>query len=137
METTTKYRSKLSRAKGLGASGHAVSHWMLQRLTAIALIPLSVWFIASLLHSLISGDVFAVADWLSSPINAVAMVLMLLATFIHAKLGLQVVIEDYIKCPAKKYTLLILNTFMCFILSAASIMAVLKLHFIDILAAGF
>lgn len=125
-------RSKLSRAKGLGSAHHGVSHWWLQRVTAVALIPLSIWFMYSLVTLLLQPDVIKVAEWLASPVNALVMVLLLIATFIHAKLGVQVVIEDYVHGPVMKYTLLLALLLACFALTTAGIIAVLKLHFLDI-----
>lgn len=127
--SSTDLRSKLSKAKGLGAAHHGVSHWWLQRVTAVAMLPLLPWFMYELLHAMLTPDAYAVRAWFSSPANAVIMVVMLLAVFYHAKLGLQVVIEDYIKGPVAKYALLLANVFFCFLGGAVSIIAVLRLHF--------
>lgn len=127
-------RSKLSQARGLGAAKHGVEHWWIQRLTAIALVPLSVWFLASLMAVANSPDPFRVADWLSSPCTAIALALFIVALFWHAKLGLQVVIEDYVHAPAPKYTLLIANTFFCVTAGAMALMALLRLHMFDLVA---
>ena len=132
MEKASDLRSKLSRVRGLGAAHHGVGHWWLQRVTAVALIPLLIWFVCQLTAHLLSPDVVAVAEWLSYPANAILTVLMLLALFTHAKLGVQVVIEDYVHAPALKYFLLLANVFICFIFAAISILAVLKLHFLDL-----
>ncbi|MDX1975676.1 MAG: succinate dehydrogenase, hydrophobic membrane anchor protein [Rickettsiales bacterium] len=123
-------RSDMSKARGLGSAHHGVSHWWWQRVTALALIPLSVWFVYSLVTVVLSPSVTTTAQWFASPINSIVMVLMLLATFIHAKLGLQVVIEDYVKSPFNKYALLLLNLFICVVFASVSILAVLKLHFL-------
>jgi succinate dehydrogenase / fumarate reductase membrane anchor subunit len=113
-----------------------VGHWWIQRLTAIALAPLSVWFVFSLLFLTQSPDPLRLADWLSSPLTTMALILMLIALFWHAKLGVQVVVEDYVHAPGAKFTLLILNSFGCFVLGAVSIMAVLKIHLLDLIS-GF
>ena len=128
---STDLQTKLKRVKGLGSAHHGVQHWWLQRVTAIALVPLSLWFTASLVTVMLSPNVVKVATWFASPVNAIAMVMLLIAMFMHAKLGVQVVIEDYIKCPVKKYSLLLANMFICFAFAALSILAVLKLHFLD------
>ena len=122
-------RSKLSRAKGLGAAHHGVGHWWVQRVTAVALVPLTFWFISSLIAMVIATENGAAAQWFTSPCNAVLLCLMLVAMFWHAKLGFQVVVEDYIKCPVAKYGLLLANNFIAFAFAAISILAVLKLHF--------
>jgi succinate dehydrogenase / fumarate reductase, membrane anchor subunit len=125
-------RTGMSKVKGLGSAHHGVSHWIWQRVTAIALIPLSLWFVYSLVTLMLAPAVLNVAAWFASPINTVAMALLLVALLVHAKLGVQVVIEDYVHGPFWKYTLLLLNTFACWALAAVGIVAVLKLHSLDV-----
>jgi succinate dehydrogenase / fumarate reductase, membrane anchor subunit len=134
MESASDLRTKLSKAKGLGAAHHGVGHWWLQRVSAVALVPLSLWFMYSLVTAMLAPDVAQVANWFAMPMNAIVMVLLLVATFWHAKLGMQVVIEDYVHRPFSKYALLLLNSFICFAFATVSIVAVLKLHFLDIAA---
>lgn len=124
-------RSKMSQVKGLGAARHGVSHWWLQRVTAVAIVPLSAWFLYSLVTVMLSSDVNVVADWFISPINTLVMVLLLGVLFAHAKLGVQVVIEDYVHSPFAKYFLLLMNVFFCVAGAAISILAVLKLHLLN------
>ncbi|HIF09766.1 MAG TPA: succinate dehydrogenase, hydrophobic membrane anchor protein [Sneathiellales bacterium] len=119
-------RTPLGQVRGLGSAKEGTNHFWLQRLTAIALIPLSVWFVASI-TCLAGADHNQVVDWLSSPITSVCMILMLGTTFFHLKLGVQVVIEDYVHSPWAKTGALIGVTFFCFVLGLASILAVLKL----------
>ncbi len=126
------FRSKLSVARGLGSAKTGVSHWWFQRVTAVALIPLLLWFLSAVVSVMLSPNVFVVAHWFSSPVNALLMVLMLFALFFHAKLGLQVVVEDYIHSPYLKYFALLFNSFFCFAAAAFCIIAVLKLHFLDV-----
>ena len=126
------FRSKLGQAKGLGAAGHGVSHWWAQRLTAIALIPLSIWFVMSLLCAVMFPTPEMVTEWLASPFRAIMLGLLIIALFAHAYLGVQVVIEDYVKHPFKKYGLLISCKFLCIILAAACILSIMRMHFIDI-----
>lgn len=126
----TKFRSKLSIARGLGSAKSGVTHWWVQRVTAVAMIPLSIWFLGAILSVMLSPDVIFVAKWFSSPLNALLLISLVGALFFHAKLGLQVVIEDYIKCPYSKYSLLLANTFFCFGGAILCVMAILKLHFI-------
>lgn len=96
-----KYRSPLAKAVGLGSAKTGTSHWWMQRVTAVALVPLSFWLIIFLDLSLNAPYQETVA-WLSSPLNTVGMVAWLLAVFYHAALGLQVVIEDYIAAEGVK-----------------------------------
>jgi len=131
MMATNDLRSRLSRVKGLGAAHHGVQHWWLQRVTAVALLPLSAWFVTSFITAMLSSNVVKVAIWFASPLNAILMVMLLAVMFAHARLGVQVVIEDYVKSPAAKYSLLLANTFICFAFAGLSILAVLKLHFLD------
>lgn len=135
MEKPGKLRSNLSKARGLGSAHHGVMHWWWQRLTAIAIIPLAMGFLCSLMHGLLSPDVVRAAEWLANPASALMMVLLLIAVFIHAKLGLQVVIEDYVKCNYSKYALLLANEFISYGAIALGILSVLKLHWLDVIAA--
>ena len=88
-------RSPLGRVRGLGAAKEGVAHWWAQRMTALALIPLTVWFVASIV-GLAGADYDTTVDWVGRPLPAVLLLLLIAATFHHAQLGLQVVIEDYV-----------------------------------------
>lgn len=131
---TPQYRSRLSQARGHGSAKDGVMHWWLQRVTALALIPLTVWFLASLLSATHTDDPFQVVDWLASPLHAVPMLGFIVALFWHAKLGMQVVIEDYVHTPGAKYVLLLGNTFFSIGAAIVSILAVLKLHMFNIVS---
>src|SRR5579863_1307454 len=91
----SRMRSPLGRALGLGSTKRGVEHWWVQRVTAVALIPLSLWFVAALLRQM-GGGLASVHHWLGRPVPAILMVLFLITTFYHAALGLEVVIEDYV-----------------------------------------
>jgi len=134
MTPSTDLRSRLKRVKGLGAAHHGVSHWWLQRVTAVAMIPLTLWFITALLTAMLSSNVIKVAEWFASPVHTLLMIMLLGATFAHAKLGVQVVIEDYVHKPIPKFLLLLANVFVCLLFAGITILAVLKLHFLDITA---
>src|SRR4029077_16355347 len=88
-------RSPLGRAIGLGSAKEGVNHWWAQRVTALALVPLTLWFVIAVI-GLIGADRQALGAWLHNPVAAMLMILLLVATFYHAALGLQVVIEDYV-----------------------------------------
>lgn len=88
-------RSPLGRARGLGSARAGSKHWWAQRVTSIALIPLTIWFIWSILH-LTGASRVDVADWMSSPLRLALMLALIAGTFHHLQLGLQVVIEDYV-----------------------------------------
>jgi succinate dehydrogenase / fumarate reductase membrane anchor subunit len=121
-------RTPLGQVRGLGAAKNGTAHWWMQRLTAIALIPLGIWLLASLV-ALIGADRGAVIAWLDRPIPAILMILLLTAGFYHLKLGLQVVIEDYVHAESTKLILQVLVNFACVGLGFACVFAVLKIAF--------
>jgi succinate dehydrogenase / fumarate reductase membrane anchor subunit len=121
-------RSPLSRVRGLGSAKEGVEHWWVLRVTAVALVPLVIWYVISLL-TLVGAGRDAVLEWLGSPFPAIASVLLIVATFHHAQLGAQVVIEDYVHTPWLKTTLLLINKFAAAVLGATAIFAVLKVAF--------
>jgi succinate dehydrogenase / fumarate reductase membrane anchor subunit len=120
----TSMRDEMSRVKGLGTAKEGPHHWWAQRLTALALIPLGIWFVASLV-ALAGADHMLISYWLGSPVTLGVMSLLVIAVFYHAALGLQVVIEDYIHGHAAKLTLIILVQFGAFALGAAAIVSML------------
>lgn len=118
-------RSPLSRAIGLGSAKSGVAHWWALRISSVALVPLTLWFVASIIaHA--GDDRAAVLAWLKSPVSSVAMVLLLLASFHHAALGLQVVIEDYVHGSAR-FAALILLRLGAIGLAALGILATLRI----------
>lgn len=121
-------RTPLGRAIGLGSAKEGVNHWWAQRVTAVALILLGLWFAISLV-ALAGADHAAVVAWLKGPIHAVIMLLVLIATFYHAALGLQVVIEDYVHAELQKIAAILAVRLICFALAAAGIFAVLRIAF--------
>ena len=123
-------RSPLGRVMGLGSAKEGVAHWWAQRLTAVALIPLVLWFVIALI-GLTGADRAAVIAWLHMPVPAIATVLMLIAVFYHMALGIQVMVEDYIHSEWLKITALVLNKFVAFVLAAAGIFAVLRIAFMS------
>jgi succinate dehydrogenase / fumarate reductase membrane anchor subunit len=121
-------RSDIGKARGLGSAKEGVAHWWAQRLTAIALVPLILWFVAEI-AGLAGADLVAVRAWIASPVVAVLLVLLIGATFHHAQLGMQVVIEDYVHSEACKLGGIILTKFIAIALAAAGIFSVLKIAF--------
>ena len=118
-------RSPLSKAVGLGSAKHGFSHWWWQRVTAIALVPLSIWFVFSLL-SVIDGGYASATAWLESPINATIMLLFVLTALYHGQTGMQVVIEDYVHTKWVNLTLLLLVKFAATVMAVLSVISVLK-----------
>lgn len=121
-------RSPLGQARGLGSAKEGVGHWWIQRLTAVALIPLSLWFVYSLVRFPLS-DYATMIAWIKSPLVAVALVLFFTAMFWHAALGVQVVIEDYVGNEGVKLLSIVFAKFALYALGVASVFAVLKIAF--------
>jgi succinate dehydrogenase / fumarate reductase membrane anchor subunit len=119
-------RSPLGRAIGLGSAKEGVEHWWMQRLTAIALVPLTLWFVIAVIQ-LAGAERDVLINWLRHPLPAVLLILLLFATFYHVALGLQVVIEDYVHHEGAKFTLSITMRLLCILLGGLGIFAVLKL----------
>ena len=119
-------RSPLGHAVGLGSAKEGVEHWWLQRVTAVALVPLSLWFVIAIIR-LVGADVDTVGDWVGRPLPAILLVLLLIASFYHASLGLQVVIEDYVHAELAKLGLVITVRLVCFAFAVAGIFAVLSI----------
>jgi succinate dehydrogenase / fumarate reductase membrane anchor subunit len=119
-------RTPLGRVEGLGAAHRGTEHFISQRVTAVALVPLAIWFLLSAL-SLIGADRNDAVAFLAEPVNAVLMALFIIAALMHMALGLQMVIEDYITGEGGKVALLILNKFAAWVIGAASIFALLKI----------
>lgn len=122
---TKTLRSPLGKVKGLGSAKSGTGHFMAQRLTALALIPLSIWFCFSL-ASMPQMDYSTFTAWLSSPISSSLMVLTILTTFYHLHLGVQVVIEDYISNHAMRIVGIIAVQFASILLAVTGIVSVLK-----------
>jgi succinate dehydrogenase / fumarate reductase, membrane anchor subunit len=119
------YRSPLGRARGLGSAKDGVHHFWVQRVTALALIPLALWFVFSVAQ-LAGGDYGMVRHWVKAPSVAIALVLFILAAVYHSMLGLQVVIEDYVSHEGLKLGSLLLMKFAHWIIGAAALFSVLR-----------
>jgi succinate dehydrogenase / fumarate reductase membrane anchor subunit len=119
-------RSPLGRARGLGAARAGSGHWWAQRLTALALVPLTLWFLWSMIH-LTGLPREALVIWLSSPLSLVLMLVLIVATFHHLQLGLQVVIEDYVHNEPIKLGSVLLLKALCVVLALVCIVSVLKI----------
>jgi succinate dehydrogenase / fumarate reductase membrane anchor subunit len=121
-------RSELGRVRGLGTSRSGAEHWWAQRLTAAALVPLSGWFVISLVAHL-GADAAAMTRWAARPWNTVLLLALLIALFRHLALGLQAVTEDYVRGEGAK---LVVTSAMKGVLALfwlAGVVAVLKLSF--------
>lgn len=121
-------RNPLARARGLGSAKAGTAHWMAQRVSALALIPLTLWFAYSVLLVIHGSRVQAYA-WMHQPLVAVLLVILTGTAFYHAYLGLQVVIEDYVHGEWSRFTSLLLIKFICVLLALSGIFAVLRIAF--------
>ena len=119
-------RSPLGKVLGTGSAKEGVHHWWLQRLTSIALVPLTLWFICGMLR-LVGASRADVAAWLHSPLTLALMLALLLMTFHHMRIGLSAVVEDYIQQPALRLTTLLTIRATTFFLGLACIVSVLRL----------
>ena len=119
-------RSPLGRAIGLGSAKEGVEHWWRQRITALALVPLTLWLVIAVI-GLVGAEHAVFVAWVRSPMPAVLLVLLLLATFYHTALGLQVVIEDYVHGEAMRLAALLVMRLLCIVFAVRGILAVLKL----------
>lgn len=121
-------RSPLKKVRHLGAAKEGVQHWWIQRVTAVAMVPLLLVMVVSVLK-LSAGDHAAVVTAFKNPLFAIVALLSILAVFWHLKLGLQVVIEDYVHHEGLKIASLLAITFAVFIVGGAAALSVLKLFF--------
>ena len=121
-------RTPLARARGLGSARDGLKHWWAQRLTAIALIPLIVWFAISLV--MLSGADYDIARaWIGSPLVMVLLILTIVIGLHHGQLGLQVVIEDYVHGDGWKLALIVAVRFVAVIFGLAAVVAILRIGF--------
>ena len=119
-------RSPLSNVRGLGSAREGTHHFWYQRVTAMALVPLSLWIMISIVM-MTSSDHATIILWFQSPINALLFLVFILALYFHAQLGVQVVIEDYIHSEWQKISCIILVKFLAILTGLASALAVLKI----------
>jgi succinate dehydrogenase / fumarate reductase membrane anchor subunit len=121
-------RTPLARVRGLGSAKDGVGHWWAQRLTAIALIPLVVWFAISLV--MLSGaDYTVVRAWIGSPLVMMLLILTIGVGLHHGQLGMQVVIEDYVGNDGWKLALIVIVKFLAVLFGLGAIVAILRIGF--------
>ena len=118
----------LGRVLGHGSARGGAHHWWLQRVTAVALVPLLVWFVWSLLR-LPGFDHASVTAWIGGPWNAVLLLLLFATACWHSRLGVQVVVEDYVHTPAMKIAGLLAADFAHVLIAIVGVFAILKIAF--------
>ena len=124
----SRYRTPLSRARGLGAAHHGAGHWISERVSALALVPLVLWAVYAAIHLAPLPRGLALM-WLEDPLNAVLMVLTFLVGFWHMHSGLRVVIEDYVETLVPRTISLVGNLFVCVLAGGLAIFSILKIAF--------
>ncbi len=125
-EQVTVMRSQLGRVRGTGSAHAGAHHWKAERVTAIALVPLTVWFVVSVLSHL-GVDQPIIAAWAARPLNAALLLALVAMTFHHMHLGLQVVWEDYIHSIPRREAVILATRGACLLLGLLAAVAVLKL----------
>ncbi len=123
-----RFNDPMKNAKGLGSVHHGADHWIMQRLTAISNIPLVIWLVYSIVN-LGGASYEEFTTWLAHPLNTILMLLLLASVFYHARLGAQVITEDYVGSHYIKITKIIAQKFFFFALAVACIFSVLKIAF--------
>ncbi|MEK9706504.1 MAG: succinate dehydrogenase, hydrophobic membrane anchor protein [Alphaproteobacteria bacterium] len=121
-------RSKLGRVRGLGSTHEGAHHFWVQRVSAIALVPLIVWFAISA-APMLGADLATFKAWVARHYNPVLLGLLIVTAFYHGQLGLQVVVEDYVHGEAAKMTTLILIKFGAVLVAACGLFAIARLTF--------
>lgn len=120
-------RTPLSSAKGLGSAREGAHHWWMQRLTSLALLPLTLWLAISIVM-LPEMDYVSAVAWMQTPVAAIAMSLLVISLFYHVQLGLQVIIEDYVGGALKIASLIALN-FTCIVMVFVGLYSIIKVSF--------
>ena len=120
-------RTPLAKARGLGSAKDGLGHWWVQRITAIALIPLVVWFCVSLVM-MTGADFMTVRNWIGYPVTMVLLILTIAVGLHHAQLGLQVVYEDYTS-GAARVVLIVATKFIAALFGLGAIVAILRIGF--------
>ena len=121
----TGFRTPLGRARGLGSAKSGVGHFIGERVSSVALVPLTLWAVWAAV-GLAGGSFDAAVTWLKSPINASLTILLAITSFYHMQLGMRVIIEDYIERHVTKAALLLLNLFFCWAAGVLTVLSVLK-----------
>jgi succinate dehydrogenase / fumarate reductase membrane anchor subunit len=124
----SSFKTDHNRARGTGAAHHGAGAWVGERVTSIALAPLSLWAVFAAIRLAHGGFEDAMA-WMGHPVNAVLLVLLIAIGFHHMHAGMRVVIEDYIYTPFAKASCLLANLFVCVLFGALAVFAVLKVAF--------
>jgi succinate dehydrogenase / fumarate reductase, membrane anchor subunit len=124
----TALRSPLGRVRGMGSARSGTHHWWMQRVTSIALLPLTLWFVVSMI-SLAGASYLETLLWIAQPLNAVLMLVLIGLTFHHMAAGLQVVVEDYVRDEFKRIAIILVIKAASLLMALACGFAVLRIAF--------
>ena len=119
-------RSPLANVRGLGSAKEGTHHFWYQRVTALVLVPLTIWIMTTIVM-MTATDYETVRIWIQSPLNSLLLLFFIIALFFHAQLGVQVVIEDYIHSEWQKISCIILIKFLAILAGMASALAIIKI----------
>jgi succinate dehydrogenase / fumarate reductase membrane anchor subunit len=126
--TQTALRSPLGRVRGMGSARNGTHHWWMQRITSIALLPLTLWFVVSMI-GLAGASYLETLLWIAQPFNAVLMLALIGLTFHHMAAGLQVVVEDYVRNEFQRIAIILVIKAASVLMAMASAFAVLRIAF--------
>jgi succinate dehydrogenase / fumarate reductase membrane anchor subunit len=129
MSESQHLRTRIKNVRGLGSAKSGVHHFLMERLTALALIPLGLWFVISILGRLLDGKIASLVLWLESPFTAALLALFIAFSFMHSAGGIQVIIEDYVHCPKKRIFLILFSKGLHILLGLLTLLAIANLHF--------
>nr|VFK36671.1 MAG: succinate dehydrogenase / fumarate reductase membrane anchor subunit [Candidatus Kentron sp. SD]VFK40192.1 MAG: succinate dehydrogenase / fumarate reductase membrane anchor subunit [Candidatus Kentron sp. SD] len=118
-------RTPLAQVRGLGSANQGAHHWWMQRMTGVMLVPLFIWFVGAMV-AVVTGSHAEVVDLIRSPIAAGALLVLIVAIFYHAALGLQIVIEDYVSTEVSQVSAIMLMRFLMILLTVISVVAVFR-----------
>ena len=121
-----KFRTPISQAKGLGSAKEGAHHWWMQRLTAIALVPLTLWFTFSVASN-VGANFEEMYQWISSPWVAAFLLLFFIVSYYHGAIGIQVVLEDYVSSEGTRMLIIIITKLILALLGTASAIAIIRI----------
>lgn len=123
-----KMVTELKKVKGLGSAKEGTHHWLMQRVTGLALVPMIIWLACSII-SLVGSDYVHVKMWVQSPLNSIIMFLIIPTVFYHSALGIKVVIEDYVHKEFTKIITIMLLNFLFIAITVSTLFAILYINF--------
>ena len=122
----TSLRSPLGRVRGMGSAKSGTHHWWMQRVTSVALLPLTLWFVVSMI-GLTGASYLETLVWIAQPVNAVLLLVLVGLTFHHMASGLQVVVEDYVRVEFRRMAMILVIKAACLLMALACAFSVLRI----------